>query len=93
MSLRNVVDAASRLPKGKHDGGRDVDWLEELAQERRQSDPNFRSSEARIEAEDEGYEVYRMTNYGKVADVPVLVAAGDSKGAYQFSAFPRGDAE
>ena len=70
-----------------------MDWLEELAQERRQSDPNFRASEARMEGEDEGYEVYRMTNHGKVADVPVLVAVGDSKGAYQFSPFPRGDTE
>ena len=46
-----------RFGVGNPDEGREMDWLERLAAERRATDPDYAEIEARIEAEDGGYEV------------------------------------
>jgi hypothetical protein len=45
-----------------------MDWLEELAAERRAKDPNFAESERRIEAEGGGYVVERMGRDEEIGD-------------------------
>ena len=62
-----------------------MDWLEELAAERRVQDPLFAEVEARIEAEDGGYEVELVADAsGRPLSSPVLVAAGDAQGVFHL---------
>ena len=62
-----------------------MDWLEELAAERRAKDPLFAEAEDRIEAEDGGFEVELVCDAsGQPLVSPVLVVAGDTRGIYHL---------
>ena len=62
-----------------------MDWLEQLAAERREKDPSYAEVEARIEAENGGYEVELVGDAsGHPLSSPVLVAAGDANGVYRL---------
>ena len=63
-----------------------MDWLEALAQERRDADPNYAAVETRIQEEGEGYEIDLVTDgAGHPIVSPLTVAAGDSTGAYHVA--------
>ncbi|CAN5517712.1 hypothetical protein BH11ARM2_BH11ARM2_30340 [soil metagenome] len=62
-----------------------MDWLEELAEERRKANPGYAATEASIETADEGYEVYRVTDGKTILATPELVAAGNSKGTFELA--------
>ena len=62
-----------------------MDWLEELAEQRRLRSATYVDAESRIEAEDGGYEVELVGDgAGNPLVSPVLVAAGDANGTYHL---------